>query len=148
MSLVSLLYVSSAVRVMAAAELQDLLLKSRRKNSALGVTGMLLHKDGNFMQVLEGEDARVRQVFDAICRDPRHTGLLVLRHAEAPARDFSDWSMAFADLDDPAVRATPGYSEFLNTPLTGAEFSADPTRCQKLLTTFKRAMSGATPRLA
>ncbi len=26
------------------------------------------------------------------------------------------------------------------TPLTGAEFSTDPTRCQKLLLTFKRSM--------
>jgi hypothetical protein len=38
------------------------------------------------------------------------------------------------------VRPLPGYSQFLNTPLTGAEFSSDPTRCQKLLTTFKRSM--------
>jgi len=28
----------------------------------------------------------------------------------------------------------------LNTPLTAAEFSADPSRCQRLLATFKKNM--------
>jgi hypothetical protein len=34
----------------------------------------------------------------------------------------------------------PGYDEFLNTPLTDERFSSDPTRCQRLLNTFKRSM--------
>jgi len=136
--LTSLLYVSSATRHIPPDELATILAKSRLKNTSLGVTGMLLHKDGNFMQVLEGEAPAVRQLFDTIGRDPRHAGVLVLRHVEQPAREFAEWSMAFTDLNDPAARAVPGYSEFLNTPLTGLEFTANPTIGQKLLLTFKR----------
>jgi len=56
--------------------------------------------------------------------------------------------MAFHDLGAPEARTVPGYSEFLNTPLTRTEFSANPTRCQRLLGTFKRSMSRSTPRVA
>jgi hypothetical protein len=48
--------------------------------------------------------------------------------------------MGFRDLNADDVRPMPGYSPFLNTPLTGAEFSSDPTRCEKLLAAFKRSM--------
>lgn len=138
MALVSLVYASSATRPFAAAGLAELLARSRENNARLGVTGMLLHKDGNFMQVLEGEAEAVRRLFDRIGRDPRHTGLIVLRHEERQEREFAEWSMAFQNLDLPEARALPGYSEFLNTPLTGREFAEAPSLCRKLLLTFKR----------
>ena len=48
--------------------------------------------------------------------------------------------MGFRDLNSAEVRSLPGYSEFLNTPLTGKEFAADPSRAHKLLLTFKKSM--------
>ncbi len=60
----SLTYVSSAVRPFAEDELADLLAVSRQNNARLGITGMLLYKDGNFMQVLEGEEAEVRTLYE------------------------------------------------------------------------------------
>jgi hypothetical protein len=133
-------YVSAAVDPFSASELVHLLDTARRNNAALGVTGMLLYKDGNFMQVLEGDEATVRNVYAKIERDPRHRGLLTLLQGTTEERQFADWSMAFRDLDAPEAGAIPGYSEFLNTPLTGSEFVADPSRCQKLLAVFKRTM--------
>ena len=146
--LYSMIYVSSAVTLFSSAELVALLEKSRANNTRLGVSGILLYKDGNTMQLLEGERDTVLALYERIAGDPRHRGLLRLLEGPAEARQFPDWSMAFHDLGALDAHAIPGYSEFLNTPLTGAEFSANPTRCQKLLTTFKRAMSGAMPRPA
>jgi Sensors of blue-light using FAD len=138
--LFSLVYVSSTVVPLSPSELTDLLATSHRNNSALGITGMLLYKDGNVMQALEGEEGAVRALYAKIGRDPRHRGLLTIYQGPVMARQFQDWSMGFRDLGAPEVLSTPGYSEFLNTPLTGKEFSADPTRSQKLLTTFKKSM--------
>ena len=135
-----LVYVSSAVRPFSPTELVDLLTNCHENNAALGITGMLLYKDGNFMQVLEGEEAVVRMLYAKVGRDSRHRGLLTLLEGPRAERQFPDWSMGFRDLNAPDALATPGYSEFLNTPLTGAELSADPTRCQKLLMMFKRRM--------
>jgi hypothetical protein len=139
-SLFFLVYVSSAVRPFSRPDLEDLLATSRKNNAELGITGMLLYKDGNFMQVLEGEEEPVRALYDKIGDDPRHRGEITLREGFAEGRQFADWSMGFRDLESREVRDTPGYSEFLNTPLTGREFSEDPTRAQKLLLTFKKTM--------
>jgi hypothetical protein len=136
----ALVYVSSAVHSFSPPELVDLLKTSHDNNAALSVTGMLLYKDGNFMQVLEGDEKIVRPLYARIERDPRHRGLLVLIEGPIHARQFGEWSMGFRDLKAADATSIPGYSEFLNTPLTGAEFSADPTRCQRLLTTFKKSM--------
>ena len=135
-----LTYVSSATRPFSRSDLDGLLATSRDNNARLGITGMLLYKDGNFMQVLECEEEDVRALYQKITGDPRHKGEMVLLEHHAQERQFSGWSMGFRDLDSPEIMDTPGYSEFLNTPLTGQEFSANPTRAQKLLLTFKRNM--------
>jgi hypothetical protein len=135
-----LVYVSSAVVPFSPSDLADLLAKSHKNNSALGITGMLLYKDGNFMQVLEGEEKAVRTLYAKIGDDSRHRGVLTLLQGQVGEREFPDWSMGFRDLNAADVRSMPGYSAFLNTPLTGKEFESDPTRGQKLLMMFKKRM--------
>jgi hypothetical protein len=46
----SLTYVSSAVHPFSPRELRDLLEECNDNNRARGITGLLLCKDGNFMQ--------------------------------------------------------------------------------------------------
>jgi hypothetical protein len=53
--MIYLVYVSSAVKPFLSSELVDLLSKSHVYNTEVGITGMLLYKDGNFMQTIEGE---------------------------------------------------------------------------------------------
>ncbi|CAN5591030.1 MAG: BLUF domain-containing protein [Actinomycetota bacterium] len=139
-SLFSLTYVSSAVRPFSREELDELLAVSRENNARLGITGMLLYKDGNFMQVLEGDEGEVRALYGKISSDPRHGGEMTLHKSHSDGRSFPDWTMGFQNLDSPEARSSPGYSEFLNSPLTGQEFSNNPSRSQKLLLTFKRSM--------
>jgi Sensors of blue-light using FAD len=135
-----LVYVSSATRPFSREDLRVLLETCRKNNAELGVTGMLLYKDGNFMQVLEGDEGAVRGLYARIAADPRHGGEITLQQGFAEGRQFPDWSMGFRDLDSPEAHADQGYNEFLNAPLTGREFSGDPSRAQKLLITFKRTM--------
>jgi hypothetical protein len=118
--------------------LSDLLKKSPARNAAAGITGLLLYKDGQFMQVLEGPEAAVKQTFDQISRRPEHHGIMVLIEEHTTERQFTDWSMAFQNLDLPQGQDMPGYNEFLNTPLTEAEFASNPSRCKKLLLLFKK----------
>lgn len=92
-----LLYVSSTKRDFPADDLERILVKARSKNTALGVTGLLLYVDGGFLQVLEGEDAVLRQLYAAIAKDTRHWDARVLLDKEAP-RNFGDWSMGFKSL--------------------------------------------------
>jgi hypothetical protein len=132
----SLTYVSSAVSPLNHDQLRELLTVCEENNRRDEISGMLLYKDGNFMQVLEGSADVVHRTHTRILTDRRHAGLITLLQGPQAERQFPEWSMGFRDLRS-ATPKPPGYNEFLNIPLTGREFSANPSRAQKLLVTFK-----------
>jgi acylphosphatase len=138
--MISLVYISAARKLFSDQELVALLEKSRANNQRLDLTGMLLYKDGNFMQVLEGPDEAVAQLYRTIEQDPRHHGVMELLRHPVEQREFGQWSMGFRNLNDATLRATPGYSTFLNEPLNSAAFQADPTRARRLLRIFREKM--------
>ena len=61
-----LIYISSAVKLMNDDELLFMLEQAREKNLRLGLTGMLLYKNGSFMQMLEGDKQTVLDLYDTI----------------------------------------------------------------------------------
>lgn len=132
-----LLYASAAAQPFSKQDLVDLLKKAREKNQRLGITGMLLHKDGDFMQLLEGERQAVQNLFHVICADPRHRGTLVLLEQESPHRLFEDWSMGFRDFADPEVRSLPGFNKFMNHSFAAPAYQNDPTGALDLLAMFR-----------
>ena len=132
-------YISAASKPFSKGGLLNLVNDSRNLNSRSHVTGILLHKDGHFMQVLEGTEKGVKATFDRISKDTRHFGIIVLIKEAATERFFPGRPMAFWNLDLPDQRTVPGYDEFLDTPLTGKEFASQPSRCEKLLLLFKQA---------
>ncbi|SDV01146.1 Sensors of blue-light using FAD [Microlunatus sagamiharensis] len=108
-------YVSSAVGSWSTPELSALLAQSRAKNTGLGITGVLLHREGSFMQVLEGEEDVVRPLYNVIAHDPRHADVVNVWSSLSPHRRFGDWSMGFRDLDSHPVDL-PGYTDVLEAP--------------------------------
>ena len=135
-----LLYVSSATHLFSRDELHWILSTSRKNNAALAVSGILLYKDGNQMQLLEGEERAVVDLYHRIGTDPRHHDLTVIHEGAQDERQFPDWSMAFRDLEGSDARNTPGYSDFLATPLTSPRLTSDVTHCRQLLDLFKSSM--------
>ncbi len=99
LAMYQLLYVSSARRKFSAADLQSLLEQCRGYNGAAGITGMMLYEDGNFIQLLEGEKAVIRRLFERIGRDLRHRGVMLLHEEETDARQFESWSMGFRPIE-------------------------------------------------
>lgn len=90
-----IVYVSTASWAMSFEDLNAILDASRRNNARRGVTGMLLHLDHGFLQVLEGPKDTVLEVFAAIERDPRHIGLRILMQHDVRQRLFAKWTMGF-----------------------------------------------------
>lgn len=134
-----LIYASAATEPFSPAQLFDLLEKCHTNNTNLGVTGMLLYKDGNFIQLLEGEEQVVHKLYNKISEDSRHLGIINFLQGFENERQFPEWSMGFRDLSAEEEIDVPGYSEFLNTRFTSEEFAANPTRAQKLLLMFKKS---------
>jgi hypothetical protein len=102
-------YASSAF---TKAELKAPLAQARRKNDKLGVKGILLYQDGNFLQVVEGEQDVVGKLVETIERDARHRGVFVFLRGKSEQRLFPDWTMGFHNLTDHNAAKTHGYTEY------------------------------------
>ena len=133
-----LVYVSTAVTWFSEAQLRTLLSSARFRNEAAGITGLLLYKDGNFMQALEGPQAVVRGLYQRIEGDRRHQGLLVLDSGAQEDRQFATWNMAFHDLSAARGDMPNGYSRFMDEALTAPAFMQQPGRCHELLQLFRQ----------
>lgn len=90
-----LIYVSSARGRLSSTHISEILDSSRRNNQRDGITGLLVFDDGLFFQVLEGEDAVVRDCFSRIATDPRHGSIAPIMENQIETRSFPDWSMGF-----------------------------------------------------
>jgi hypothetical protein len=73
---------------------------------------MLLYRDGNFLQVLEGPASAVDTLVDKIKRDSRHHGLILMSRRGIEERQFADWQMAFRNMSKSHM-SEEGYSPFL-----------------------------------
>ena len=137
-----LVYLSAAVTWFSAKELREMLATCRVNNERDGITGMLLYKDGNFMQALEGEESQVQALLKRISADLRHRGLVVIDSGPTAAREFGAWSMAFtdmsADISAHSASLPSGYSEFMDLPLSDPAFVNNPERCHQLLQMFRQ----------
>ena len=130
-------YVSTATQSMRADDLATLLRHSRPRNQALGITGLLLHREDSFFQVLEGEAESIHQVFDSIQKDPRHHRIEVLFEGPIESREFADWSMGFVDLDEVDVSQLPGFSDFLSKKTDSRLLLEELTQAKRLMLLFR-----------
>lgn len=138
--LVSLVYVSAGVRVFGEEEIKEILAQSHRNNARDGITGMLLYRDGNFLQVLEGPDAAVQSTLQRIRGDKRHGGIVVLKKQNIDDRNFSEWTMAFRTVGSAEMQEVEGYSPFMELSFDSQAFKDRPDFAYRMLLKFKNTM--------
>lgn len=130
--MLSIVYASSAVRLFNRAELIELLEASHQANQEHGITGMLLYRGGNFIQVIEGENEAVIQLYENIKADPRHNNIILLSQDPILERQFADWSMGFRNIDQMTRQELEGFSEFwkmTSAPIIFGNIPPAPTFC-------------------
>ncbi len=119
-----LLYTSLATYDISAEDLRQLLIQARDKNRRLDITGMLLHHDREFVQLLEGPREHVEDVYASIQRDERNQRVELRYAGPIETRSFSQWAMAFervkiAQALDPRSDVEPIDEEGLPKALRG-----------------------------
>jgi hypothetical protein len=132
-----LLYVSEAAYPMETSDLLDILTVSRRNNLRDDITGLLLYKDRQFIQLLEGPKSNVIALHRRLMTDPRHTSVRTMLSGPLQERQFNNWAMAFYDLSKVDQRHIPGLSDFLQKPFDEHEFLKTPNRAYRFLLNFK-----------
>ena len=134
-----LINVSTAVVPMTDHDLAQLLEQCRSRNEQNRMTGMLLYKNGHFMQVLEGEEADVKKIFGDIVIDKRHKSVDVLRSEYIQHRNFPDWTMGFANIDELDPSTKPGATRFLERDFRSTYFCQDSVEAHAMLLAFKES---------
>ncbi|MCE2745566.1 MAG: BLUF domain-containing protein [Burkholderiales bacterium] len=97
--MIRLLYCSQAKPEFNDETLDDILLTSRKNNSATGITGVLVHGGGMFMQVLEGPEQNVLRTYVKILDDKRHTDSRLIQISPIKDRLFDNWTMGIVEAE-------------------------------------------------
>jgi Sensors of blue-light using FAD len=92
----SLAYRSRAKKPQTDRELAVLVQASQQRNRERSITGQLIYEDQRFFQWIEGPGDQLKDLWEAIKRDPRHTDIEVLGNQQIPARFFGDWNLLLA----------------------------------------------------
>jgi len=130
-------YVSTETGDLGSSGMVELLKEARLTNTSRNITGLLLHRDRSFYQVLEGSEDVVRETFEGIEKDERHTAIDVLFEGAVEEREFPDWQMGFLNLDGVDVEALQGYSDFLSREDNARDFLQNLSRGKRLALMFR-----------
>lgn len=131
-----LVYRSTASRHLPASALLELLERSRANNARLEITGMLLFHSGQFLQMLEGEEAVVRERYAVIGQDERHKWVSLVMTGPGAERDFPDWTMGFRDLDE-SQTPTEGWTTFLDETVLPVSLPAATSYIRDIFLAFR-----------
>lgn len=113
---------------------------ARSHNKSLRITGALLLDGEHYVQVLEGDEVPVRELYEHIAKDARHDSVALIEAGHVDARVFSRWSMAQVgegdEADIPLIAHTDGIS-----PAAGRRTTPEQ---EEVLDVMRTAAAGAT----
>jgi hypothetical protein len=116
-----LTYVSCPVKPLTYADLDDIESKSLAANDARDVTGLLIVNGNRILQILEGRESAVLELYGKISRDPRHTISKLVSTVEDEERMLLTWNMIVRDIDSIPSDVLSDYRAFYDELLHAEE---------------------------
>ncbi len=83
-------YVSTANSDLNQDEVAEILEQTEIRNNNMGVNGLLIYSGGNFFEVIEGEETKIKDLFENIKEDPRHRNIMMVFEKEIDKPLFDD----------------------------------------------------------
>ena len=97
----NLVYCSQVSEGVDGSDVDAIIASSRRRNAALGITGILVFGSGVFFQWIEGPKAEVMDLVKLIESDRRHEMMVTLStDEEVRERIFPSWDMELVDAEN------------------------------------------------
>ena len=130
-----IVYVSTATTRLGQDALEHLLAQSRAYNAGHQITGVLLYRDGNFAQAIEGPGGATAELLGALRRDARHRDMMIILDATDHRREFGGWAMAFRHVR-PGGAAAAALAELLLDSPALADHIAEGDGAKRLIRRF------------
>lgn len=93
-----LIYRSKAQSDMKTEMIKEIIDEAKAFNSQVEITGCLVYDRGYFLQLLEGEEEAVDQLYRRIKKDARHSEAEILSTGYTKNRIFKSWKMGYVEL--------------------------------------------------
>jgi hypothetical protein len=103
-SLLRILYSSKTHDRLSETDLTKLLLQSRENNLRVNVNGILCYNHTDFIQVLEGPENTVINLYQKILNDDRHHECKLINISLSNKYIFKNWSMGYIDISHGDMR--------------------------------------------
>ena len=139
MALLQLAY-TSYLTTLEPKVVTDILEISVRNNQRDQITGMMVHCDGNVIQVIEGEEDAVSKTFTRILLDMRHAGIFIMYEREIEQRDFGAWHMGYARLKQADLDRTPYAASIFEARERELERKVRPGEALQVLKSFAESI--------
>ncbi len=88
-------YISDSNLDNSFSDLKELFRKAKINNAKNQITGVLIHKSNNFLQVLEGDHKTVDTLFNRIRLDDRHQNIFKILETTIEERFFEEYKFGF-----------------------------------------------------
>lgn len=95
-----LTYQSDAAQDLTTEEINSILEVARRCNAEHNITGCLIFFNNSFIQIIEGEEEDIKQLFSNLQKDERHKNIKIIFEGQIEERMFSEWGMAYHLVND------------------------------------------------
>lgn len=132
-----LIYSSEAKEAMTLTTLVVLLMQARALNERQHVTGALVYGDGQFMQVMEGEEDVIKDLYARVVNDPRHHDVRTLAEGPIASRSFAQWSMAFGEVPAAEFEVLQRVAAYQTPTQLASHLSSSSTVAEPLLAKLK-----------
>lgn len=133
--LYEIVYQSFSVDHIQLADLNELMVLAKVKNSTIDITGCLVYHNRTFIQVIEGSEDNVKELFGKIKLDKRHTKVEIVWEGVIQERGFNGWSMSLFNLSDKRFHSI--FSNFLDTGTLDYDVKGIMTTSKALLKEMK-----------
>lgn len=141
-SLHQIMYISTANDELTEDALLELLSASQKRNAGKAITGLLLHSDGNIIQVIEGPRDATNELYKKIANDSRHRGVTLMSSRGIEKRDFPEYKMGFKRARSKEFKEQlPGFTDVVEKRCVNEEQLAGLSR---LVSTFIRTFAKTT----
>jgi len=93
-----LIYRSKAQPSTLTTQILEIINEAVASNNKVGITGCLVYDRGYFLQLLEGEEDLVYELYKKIKKDARHSNVEILSTGFTKNRIFESWDMGYIEM--------------------------------------------------